>query len=228
MSEERHCTPLTDLQRAELEQAVSAYGEALRGDVSAVRYLTARGLSRATVERFRLGVVHRPMPGHYGKEGMLAIPYLAGRDRHPVSIRFRCIQDHDCRELRHGKYQGLPGDATRMFNATAMLDMDVHAALDVTEGEMDAMILTQLGYHAVAIPGAHAFKRHHAIMLDGMPSVRVWGDGDKAGHEFIAAVKKSLPRTAVGIDMPDGHDVNKLFLEQGELSIKRLATGEER
>lgn len=220
MSEQRE--PLSPLERAEMERAVTMYERGLRGSVRGVQALTARGLTRETVERFRFGVVIDPAPGHERYRGMLAIPYLSGDDRHPVTVRFRCLEDHDCKLFRHGKYQSLSGDKGRMFNVPAILESDPEVDLHVCEGEIDVATLSQLGYAAVGFPGASTFRAHHAVMLAGAGRVHVWGDGDKAGREFSSKVKSFLKWSAMVVPVPDGEDVNSVFVRDGAEGVERL------
>src|SRR5690606_23570625 len=127
------------------------------------------------------GVVADPVPGHSRFEGWISIPYLR-HDGQPLSIRFRCIEDHDHREHGHGKYMSMPGEPARVFNTGAILRAT--DAIHVTEGEFDAMILESLGLPAIAIPGASGWKPHHPRMLHGFRRVWVWGDPDDPGADF--------------------------------------------
>lgn len=147
---DRH-TPLEPLQRAQLELATSKYAAALGGSDKAVQWALSRGLNQATVERFRLGYadpeVAAPQHGMY--RGMIAIPFLSGDDRHPVMLRFRCIEEHDHRANGHGKYNSMSGEANRMFNSPTILEADPSETIHVCEGECfpdGAEVLTPRGW----------------------------------------------------------------------------------
>ena len=209
--------PVPELRQAELDSVVSSYEDTLRHNVSAVDYLRSRGLARGDVESFRLGVVGDPTPGHGRFKGMLAIPYL-DRNNRPLTVRFRCIEDHNHRDFFHGKYNSITGDAGRMFNIRS-----IHSAEDaihITEGEIDCIILNKLGYPAVAVPGARAFKARHRRMLAGFSRVYIWGDPDEAGSEFVTKVLQSL-RQSVAVPLKFG-DVNETFLEHGADGIAKV------
>lgn len=209
--------PLTPLERVRLEAAVSSYQQQLDMDPEALGYLASRGLTTETVGLFRLGYVDEPGAGHGRYRGMLAIPTLTGPDAHPVSLRFRCIQGHE--HSGHGKYNSMRGAPNRLYNATVLHAIGPDEDLHLTEGEIDTQVLTQLGYRAVGVTGAAAFTAHHASMLAGAPRVYVWGDGDAAGQDFIAKATGLLRGSAVGVPMPDGMDVNDLFLDGGAKAI---------
>lgn len=154
------------------------------------------------------------MPGHGKFAGYLAIPFL-GREGNPLQLRFRCLRTSDpghvCRELGHGKYMSMAGDPVRMFNVRAL-----HEAADeihVCEGELDALILSQLSLPAVAIPGASLFQARHRRMLAGFSTVWCWGDPDDAGAELNQKIVGSL-RQAKAVNLRDG-DVTDTYLNGG-------------
>lgn len=216
IEESNAVTPVPESRIADLDRAVTEYQEALEFS-DAEKYLLSRGLTEDTINHFRLGYVETPRMGH-GHRGWIAIPYL-GVDGRPLSIRFRCIQDHDCGERGHGKYAGLAGERTRPYNVRSYVDSD--DTIHLTEGEFDTMILQQNGYHAMAIPGAQNYKRHYTPMLSGFSRIYVWGDGDEAGQHFIHRVIQSNS-AAVGVPLSDGDDVNSLFLREGAQGIENL------
>jgi len=198
--------PLSDSQMEALETAVARYHIQLTYDASI--YLHNRGISRAIADTFRLGVVRDPVPGHGKYRGMLAIPYL-DRDGQPLTIRFRCLREHDHRANGHGKYNSIFEDPSRVFNIKAIFDAEDE--IHITEGEFDTMILTKIGLPAVAIPGAHGWQYHHRRMLAGFSRVYVWGDPDDAGAEFVTKVVASM-RTAKGVSLKTG-DVTETYMQ---------------
>lgn len=205
--------PLSASQREALEEAVASYVAA--ATPQAARWLTQRGISPETALGARLGVASDPAPGHARFTGMLAIPYL-NRTGDPLTVRFRCLEEHDHREHFHGKYNSIKDDPTRVYNVGA-----IHRAGDticITEGELDTLILTQLGLHSVAIPGANSWKGHHRKMLAGFNKILVFGDGDEAGAEFSNKITRQM-RNATAIKMPTGLDVTDLFLRDGAQAV---------
>lgn len=215
MSEREPLRPSSDSQRTALDEAVSRYQAALTSDAAA--FLLRRGVSRETAATNRLGVVSDAAPGHGAYEGWLAIPYLR-HDFQAVSLRFRCLEDHDHRDYGHGKYMGLYDEPTRVFFVPAIhqADDEIHIA----EGEFDAMILNQVGLPAVAIPGVENWKGHHRRMLAGFSRVWVWGDPDDAGAKFIARVCRAM-RQARGVQLTTG-DVTETYLAEGAAGLYAL------
>lgn len=213
--------PITASQVETLTVAATMYHSAIwqAGD-----YLERRGISEASASTFQLGVVSDPVPGHERYDGWLSIPYLGvsadGEDQ-CWSIRFRCIQDHSCKELKHGKYQTLSGDASRLYNARVI--KDAGSSIHITEGELDAIILNQCGLPAVAVPGANSWKYHYTRLLAGFNRVFIWGDPDAAGAEFVTTVSNAV-RASAAVKLTLG-DVNDTFLQGGKAAILEAMEG---
>lgn len=178
----------------------------------AKEYLTERAIGPDTAKDFRLGVVgDQQISGHEMFQGRLSIPYLGVNDS-VYGMRFRALDESE------PKYLGIPGMEMRLFNVRAIHEADEE--IHITEGEMDTIILSMLGFHSVGVPGANAWKAHHPRMFAGFPRIVIWGDGDKPGRDFARKVSESLT-VAARATMPDGMDVNSLFLAQGEAGIRK-------
>lgn len=205
--------PLSDSQKEELEEATSRYARSVSR--AAVGWLRARGIDKDIAQRFRLGVADEPMPGHMHARGWLAIPYL---DLHqtPLSIRFR---RPDWADTSGPKYLSLEGERSRVFNVAAI--RDAADTICVTEGEFDTMVLTKLGYHSVAIPGANGWQSHHRRLLADFQKVLVFGDSDEAGASFARKVTQSL-RSARSVHLPEGLDVTDLHLEDNDHLVELI------
>lgn len=180
-------------------------------------YLKGRGITRTAAQEARLGVVRDPLPGHEPYRGRLCIPYLTTSA--VVNLKFRCIEDHVCKDHGHPKYLGLHGE-TRMYHVTSALTNLSYIA--VTEGEIDALILNHMcGIPAVGIPGANTWKPHYTRVLEGFDRIFVLGDGDKAGAEFARSVSKKL-EGGISIVLPEGQDVNDVYRVGGVQAVKNL------
>jgi len=193
---------LSNSQRQFLLQATQEYTKNIH---IAAQYLATRGLSVAEVQQFHIGVVKDALPGHEQYQGRLAIPYVTPSGI--VDIRFRSMQGED------PKYIGMPGAKTSMYNAQAVLTANDYIC--VTEGEIDCMtVVAKTGHPAVGIPGANNWKPYYAKILDDFETVIILADGDAPGLEFGKKVSRELGNVNI-IQMPEGHDVNSIVLEQG-------------
>lgn len=215
MPEPEPLRPLSASQREALEEATASYQAAVTAD--AARYLLARGIDRQTATTHRIGVAADPHPGHERFRDFLTIPYL-DRDGRPLTIRFRCITEHDHRAHGHGKYMSMAGEPARVYNIATIHHAD--DVIHITEGEFDALILTLVGLPAVAIPGANGWRNHHRRMLAGFTRIWVWGDPDDAGAEFTTKICRTMP-TAKGVRLRHG-DVTDTYLTNGPQALHAL------
>lgn len=143
---------------------------------------------------------------------MLSIPYLT-IDREVVSIRFRTLDPEDGRP----KYLQPAGSEITIYNMPALARN--HKTVIITEGEFDCLTLEDLGYTAIGMPGANAWKPHYSRALDGFQRVIVAGDPDEAGQKFNETIMSSIRRaTAMHMkaDINDTANQPGGFLEIGE------------
>lgn len=196
---------LTAELRLSLEYATARYEKNL--DLAA-EYLSGRGFTEETARSFRLGVVDDPLAGDESFAGRLSIPYITQTG--VVDIRFRCLQLHACKEHGHPKYLGVPGRPLRLFNVSDFLFAEDFIC--VTEGELDTMVLHQLGLPSVASPGTGGWKPHFSRIFEDYQRVYLFADGDDPGRKF--GMKLAAEIGAIVIGMPEGTDVNSVFLDE--------------
>lgn len=210
-----------------LVEATKRYYHALPGS-PAEEHLASRGLLGPSVaaetDRYRLGYVADPLPGHEPYRGMLAIPYLRATldgQWSVATIRFRCLRPH-CEHADHGKYMSLPGDPPRLYNTVAIVNND--DTIGITEGEFDAQTASLCGIPTTGVPGADAWRPHFQDAFAGFERVWVMYDGDKAGRMFATKVLAALPN-GVGIPMPDKEDVSSFVAAHGRGALlERIKT----
>lgn len=208
---------LSNEQRRSLEEATLRY----MGHVHvAEAYLDQRGISLEAAAGYALGVVVDPLPGHDLFEGRLAIPYLTNSG--PVNMKFRCLKYHDCKAIGCPKYIAWPGLDTNLYGVQSY--MQAQDFICVTEGELDALTLNMLGIPAMGIPGASNWKPHWTRVLDDFSTVFCFSDGDKSGQEFAKRLVAEV--NAVNIKMPDGEDVNSMYVREGAQYLRNRIKGE--
>lgn len=208
---------LSNEQRRSLEEATLRYMDSLAG---AEAYLASRGISLEVAAGYALGVVADPMVGHEIFEGRLTIPYLTNSG--PVNLKFRCMKYHDCKQIGCPKYIAWPGLDTNMYGVQSYAKAEDFIC--VTEGELDALTLNMLGIPAIGIPGASNWKPHWSKVLDDFQVVFCFSDGDKSGQEF--AKRLVVEVGAINIKMPDGEDVNSMYLKEGSQYLRNRIKGE--
>lgn len=192
-----------------------AYHSMLWGSPAA-EYLRSRGLLHSTIERFNLGYVAKPAPGHARYRGRISIPYSDGLGRER-GIRYRSLPGgQDPRYL-----------ATKGFDHLFAVRASDHPVVYITEGEIDAMILWQMGLRAVAVPGTQAWKDHYRLLFRNCDEVVICFDSDEpkrdeqtgrmkpnAGQMGAVKVYRSLERLGVvtrSVMLPRGTDINEAY-----------------
>lgn len=127
------------------------------------------GLNDTTIERFRLGFDP--------EQGCYVIPYLEGR--RPVLFRF---YDPTCTVGPNGsKYWWEKDSTARLFNPGDGVG-DENFRVFLCEGEQKAMVLCQLGYAAVAVPGAGMFKDEWFKAFNQAREIYIAFDNDNPKH----------------------------------------------
>lgn len=202
---------LSRSQKDFLQEAASTYHDKI--DL-AYGYLEERGLSVATANMYRLGVVSQTHAalGDEDYVGRLAIPYITASGD-IVAIRYRSL------DSKEPKYLSAAGTEAHMYSVTSLLaDSDV---VVITEGEIDAMTLNQIGVPAVGVPGAKAWKPHFHFLFEDFDRVLIACDGDQAGREFGRMVADQV-NGAIAVHMPEGQDVNSVYVNSGEAELRTL------
>lgn len=199
---------LSKEHRKFLEKATLQYAEHL--DVAA-EVLGARGIDLEHARSNGLGVVTNPPAQHEQYRGRLAIPYLT--DAGPVNMSFRCLKDHSCKDEGHGKYLKMEGWNANLYGVQCITWADEWIA--VTEGELDALVLQQIGIPAIGIPGAQNWKDHWLNIFDDFSRVYVFADADAAGEAMFKKLHARMPTLAIHAKLPKGEDVNSTLVKYG-------------
>lgn len=176
-------------------------------------YLSQRGIDPETAKDFRLGFVEGGrITGDRQFAGRLAIPYIGGNNIVQYVV-FRALGDEKPKYLGYSLNRPL-------FNLRAVTDSSVDE-ICLTEGELDAVTLTQAGHHAVAVPGANSWKSHHKRIFEGFARVIVFADGDDPGKQLAKRILKELPNAVIA-QCPEDEDVNSMYLTGGKEALESL------
>ena len=175
------------------------------------------GLTDATIERFRLGYE----PAHEEEKedgrkvtipGRYVIPYLEGR--RPKFFRYYA-PDGDPK----WKYTWEAGAEACLFNAQDAMGDPKNGLAIVCEGEQKAMLLVQMGYAAVAVPGASQWRDEWQAAFTHARRVLVCYDNDNP--KFHIYDKPELDQRCrkcqgAGLDACAGHNPGQ------EAAIRRV------
>lgn len=180
-------------------------------------FLAERGFDLAHASTYRLGVVVEPVIGHEDYTNRLSIPYLTKTGI--VNIKFRCMENHVCKEEGCPKYLGLP-HPTRIYNTQAFfVDSPV---IGITEGEFDSQVIHEHVMPAVSIPGVQNWKPFYERCFVDYERVFLFADGDQPGKDFAKQISSILDGVTV-VQMPESRDVNQVFLDEGAEGLRKRA-----
>lgn len=200
---------LSNERRNFLKRVTPLYQEHLQ---DAEVFLEKRGIDLEFAQAVGLGVVRNPESLHAQYEGRLAIPYLT--DAGPVQMSFRCIKEHDCKYSNCVKLLRPQGWPIRLYGVQAARQADDWIA--VAEGEIDALILQMIGIPAIGVPGSKSFKDWWPNVFEDFSRVYLFADGDSAGDDMIKMWQERIETAVISARMPDGEDVNSMYLKRGE------------
>lgn len=157
-------------------------------------YWHSRGLNDTTIDSYFLG--------WDGKRYTIPLLYRLV----PFGIKRR---QSDIDDSISAKYIMSAGSRAGIFNADVLWTAD---ACVICEGEIDAMLLTQLGYRAVtSTAGANTWKDDWARFFTHVRDIYLLFDNDAAGREGAAKVHATLRRARI-VTLPDGvKDVGELW-----------------
>lgn len=171
-------------------------------------YYQARGLNEDTVRKYLLGYAARAY----------TIPvWNAGEIE---SLRFR---RDDAVNTDGSKYWGLPGhNRVMVFAPTGFGDRVVWC-----EGELDCLVLTQLGYSAFTLTnGIGADPTPFLPLLAQCQRVTLAQDCDFASYHRSLAVAKQITEAHPDIDVriaqwSSAKDVSELYVKRGEQAVRK-------
>jgi len=176
--------------------------------------LEERGVDLTHAQAEGLGAVVDPPDLHKEYETRLAIPYVT--DFGVVNMSFRCVNPQ-CEDDGHarcgGKYQKMRGWETNLYGMRSFKDATDWIA--VTEGELDSLILRQIGIPAIAVPGASNWRPHWNNVFEDLSKIYVFSDGDSSGHKMFQTIRDRLDMPVVEVPMKAGEDVNSSYLKYG-------------
>lgn len=184
-------TPPKPKLNIDLEQ-IMAWHEAM--PTNRREYWYSRGLTDQTINEFYLG--------WDGKRYTIPALYRLI----PFAVKRR---QSDVDDGINAKYIQIAGGRVGIFNADILWSA---TKCVICEGEIDAMLMHQLGYHAVtSTGGAGSWRSEWAKFFSHVGQVKILFDNDKAGKEGAAKVRASMRRACI-VNLPEGiKDVGELW-----------------
>lgn len=169
----------------------------------------ARGKDWLLRRGLRDGTIREAMLGYDGEA--ITIPYFNPPLEDKVSVRM-VRRRHLTGNI---KYTTPKNGGTHLYGAVYTTASKVY----ICEGEFDSLILRQMGYPAVAIPGVSSFKSEWRYLFAWTDELTVIMDGDEAGRSAaakLASILGPVVNTMRVARLPEGKDINDLYLEDRE------------
>lgn len=166
-------------------------------------YLTERGLTLETIERFHLGY-GTPRRTRRFVTPRYVIPVFDS-DGNPVTIRYRL--DPSMASSGEPKYITLPRTRSYLFNTQTIKGADFVVYVG---GQIDAMLLEQFGFHSVGSAGETTFRKEWGEIFGDTPTV-ILLDNDEAGMYGSIAAWLSIKNAVIAKwppYFPDKYDIN--------------------
>lgn len=202
-----------------LERATTEYEQSLPGS-DAELYLKNRCLTSEVIQKFRLGLVENPLPGHEKYRGRIAIPYLTVSG--VVDIRFRAVPPggDPMEKVLGAKILTMPGHVARPYNTMAISRRESFIA--ITEGEPDTWTADMAGIPAVGFPGVKSWEKFYWRMFRyrRVAVLAQMDDKNEEGISFAEKVSTVIPGCVI-ITAPEGHDWNSFLMESGLEAVRK-------
>lgn len=183
-------------------------------------FLEARLLEREHALSALLGVVSEPyVPEHRRFVGRLSIPYVTPGG--VVQIKFRCLEDHDCKEHGHPKYDAPAGTSTRLYNVAALHTDGTRVGC--TEGELDALVATfVVGIPSAGCPGIKNWKPHFPRCFSDYDETLFFADADADEDKGLKHAQRAAAQTPGGrvIVPPAGLDLTEWVVRDGVEEVR--------
>lgn len=218
-----------------LEAAALYYKACLPGKIDVLDYLkTTRGLTDKAIDDFSLGWGGRGLLNHLVGQGfeiedVKKTGLIVGDKNHEFlegRIVIPYINSGNVTQLRgrawgesKAKYVTPPGQPTKIYNLDAVWrrgDADDKREICIVEGEFDCIVMSQLGYRCVGIPGASAWQESWGDYFTEFKRVFVIFDNDAAGIGGGIKIAEALGGKSRRVSLPEGSgDISEYIIEQG-------------
>lgn len=205
-------SPATSKQHSIFQAAAKYYFDKLAYNEEAFEYLReTRGLSLETIEKHQLGWADGGLTEHLlGKGhqlGDLLRSGLTKEDQTDFHVNKIAIPYHRYGSVitirgkdMEGKYRGLPGSKSPLFNTDACHKSD---RVVICEGEFDCLVMEQMGFDAVGVPGATTWQDGWTSLMDEAQTVFICFDMDKAGQAGAEKTALKIGSKARVVQLPE-------------------------
>ena len=199
------------------DDAVSKYLDKCHAAACETDYFARRGITQASIDRFRLGYDPSYDEGNVGRHPWKAVVIPTSADTYEVrntEVEPNSASNGKNKYRKHGK--------NHIFNSSALTD-EKEKPIVVCEGIFDALSIIQSGGQAVALGSAVNYKNLVEILEKVTPArpLIILFDNDDAGNDNASKLSDELSRRKVSYLLPKGvlgeyHDLNDYLLKDAD------------
>lgn len=194
-----------------LRAAADYYNDRLYDNEEAFDWLrTKRGLTLETIMSHKLGYADGGLGSHLKGLGFAAdeikncnLIKADGSDFFVNRITIPYIINGHVLQIRgkdmNGKYFTPPGDQVRPYNIDSVRNAK---SVVITEGEFDALVVEQLGYATIGVPGSTSWQDDWNGYLSEAKRIYACFDRDDSGDRGFERVEKSIGARVKKVLMP--------------------------
>jgi len=182
----------------------------------AQKYLASRGVTKESITEWKLGYMRPPLAkAEYPRFSFPCYDI----NNELVSLVYRADPRYEADSRR--KYIIHPQTPATIFGVQKLASC---RGFLYSGGQLDAILLNQIGFCALGVSGEGTFKLEWAKLLRGLDVLYLILDNDSAGRSATKKVLDMLPN-AVSLEWPigtDGYDVADLIMDKdyGEEGIR--------
>lgn len=198
-----------------LQEAAKYYHEKLLMNDNALKYLLDdRGLVFETLEKHQLGWADGTLCDHllscgFKLEDMRRTGLVTSNSKDqfvnditiPYHVFGRVVQIRG--KTIGGKYKTPPAQTAQLFNADCTLNPEMTDSCVIVEGEFDAMVLSQLGYNCVGLPGAQVWKDNWTNYILDFDKCIICLDNDKTGKKASEKLASTIGPSSKIVELPE-------------------------
>lgn len=187
----------------------------------AVKWFESRGITQATLGRMRIGEGPQYMPQHNGEANTVQFNYFDGGEL--INTKYRSGAK---------AFKFVSGAELIPYNVDAIKNTNI---VYITEGEMDALSLIQLGYPAISVPNGASdntayLDRYMDPWLLNMPTVVIAVDTDTKGMLLREALTRRFGAEKCKLVSSwgtDCKDANECLMKHGSIALRAALDGAE-
>ena len=224
----------------DIEKPIEAAHKELLSNAEALKHITDRGISKETIERYKIGYSkqghnallkdYEILQTHSKKENYYkyVFPFIGNTGK--VEYFLTEITDRDLIDDYNGKYRLLnKGNdkeqlPMRLFNERYLYE-DSKEPIFICEGIYDALSVEEAGGRAIALNGVGQNRILKLCEKHKPAYIYIYTDNDEAGQQAVVRITEGLDKLGIKyacIKNDNGKDANEALIDDREAFIEKI------